>query len=112
MFNRLRPLIPSEGAQDEHLMREDFKKSVRVEKFRIGEKAIYIPAGFSWKYLLKEDVRSLKKGKWFIQSENGVAPFAMEAPALRLQHAGGETILELEKEKNAQKALDLIGHIE
>lgn len=112
MFNKLYPLVPSEASNNDDLMKEDFKKSVRVEKFRIGEKAIYIPAGFSWKYLLKEDIRSLKKGRWFIQSENGVAPFAMEAPALRIQHSGGETILELEKEKNALKALDLIGHIE
>ena len=112
MFNKLNPLIPSEGVQDEQLMKEDFKKSIRVEKFRIGERAIYIPAGFSWKYLLKEDISSIVKGRWFIQSENGVAPFAMEAPAIRLRHPGGEEVLDLEKEKNALKALELIGHIE
>ena len=84
IFTRLRPLLPSGGLQNEQSIIEDFKKSKRVEKYRIGEKAVYIPAGFSWKYLLKEDIQLVRKGKWLIQSENGVAPFSMEAPALRL----------------------------
>lgn len=57
---------------------------------------------------MKEDIQLVRKGKWLIQSENGVAPFSMEAPALRLRHPGGESVLELEKEKNAEKALALI----
>lgn len=109
MFNMLRPLIPSDEAPKEDFLKEDFKKSLRVEKFRIGKKAVYIPAGFFWKYLLKEDIRLVIKGRWLIQSDNGIAPFSMEAPALRLRHPGGETVLELEKEKNALKALELIG---
>ena len=113
MFNKLNPLLPPRGERDDREkreerareLREDFRNSIRVEKFRIGEKAVYIPAGFSWKYLLKEDILSVRECKWLIRSENGVAPWAMEAPALRLAHPGGETILELEKEKSAQKAL-------
>ena len=109
MFNKMIPLLPPNGNRDLTCdLKGDFKNSVRVEKFRIGEKAVYIPAGFSWKYLLKEDILSVRKCKWLIRSENGVAPWAIEAPALRLAHADGETILELEKEKNAQKALALI----
>ena len=105
-----RPVLPEFAIENPG---KDFKSAQVIEQYHLSARALYIPGGgFSWKYLLKEDVHSLKKGKWFIQSENGVAPFAMEAPALRLQHAGGETILELEKEKNALKALDLIGHIE
>lgn len=83
-------------------------RNVRIEKFRIGEQAVYIPAGFSWKFLLKEDIISVTKGKWLIQSENGVAPWAMEAPALRLKYLGGELVMELEKEKNALRAIELI----
>ena len=88
MFNKLNPLIADGGAEKDVSLKEDFKKSVRVEKFRIGEKAVYVPAGFSWK----------------------VAPWAQEAPAIRLRHRSGEEILELEKEKSAQKALELLGH--
>ena len=110
MFNKLNPLIADGGAQNDPSLKEDFKKSVRIEKFRIGEKAVYIPAGFSWKYLLKKDIETIIKGKWLIQSENGVAPRAQEAPAIRLRHRGGEEILELEKEKSAVKALELLGH--
>ena len=66
MFNKLNPLIADGGAENDVSLKEDFKKSVRVEKFRIGEKAVY--------------------------------------------HRSGEEILELEKEKSAQKALELLGH--
>lgn len=110
MFNKLNPLITDGGAENDVSLKEDFKKSVRVEKFRIGEKAVYVPAGFFWKYLLKKDIDKVIKGKWLIQSENGVAPWAQEAPAIRLRHRSGEEILELEKEKSAQKALELLGH--
>ena len=109
MFNKLNPLIADGGAQNDPSLKEDFKKSVRIEKFRIGEKAVYIPAGFSWKYLLKKDIETIIKGKWLIQSENGVAPWAQEAPAIRLRHRDGEEILELEKEKSAVRALELLG---
>ena len=55
MFNKMIPLLPPNGNRDLTCdLKGDFKNSVRVEKFRIGEKAVYIPAGFSWKYLLKE----------------------------------------------------------
>ena len=64
MFNKLNPLIADGGAQNDPSLKEDFKKSVRIEKFRIGEKAVYIPAGFSWKYLLKKDIETIIKGKW------------------------------------------------
>ena len=90
MFNKLNPLIADGGAENDVSLKEDFKKSVRVEKFRIGEKAVYVPAGFSWKYLLKKDIDKVIKGKWLIQSENGVAPWAQEAPARRGDPGTGE----------------------
>ncbi len=108
MFNKLIPLIAESEPENSFSLREDFKKSVRIEKFRIGEKAVYIPSGFSWKYLRKEEIETIIKGKWLIQSENGIAPWAKEAPAIRLRHRGGEEILELEKEKSAQRALELL----
>ena len=111
MFNKLNPLIAGSEAEKSTVLKEDFKKSVRIEKFRIGEKAVYIPAGFSWKYLLLKDIDKVIKGKWLIQSENGVAPWAQEAPAIRLRHRAGEEILELEKEKSAERALKLLGHV-
>lgn len=109
MFNKLKPLLAGSGAENDPSLREDYKKSVRVEKFRIGEKAVYIPAGFSWKYLLKKDIDKITKAKWVIQSDNCCAPWSTEAPALRLWHRDGEEILELEKEKSAEKALNLLG---
>ena len=37
MFNKLNPLIADGGAQNDPSLKEDFKKSVRIEKCRIGE---------------------------------------------------------------------------
>ncbi len=114
MFTRFRPLRPEPDAgaekspQKEALLKEDFRKSRRIEKYRIGAAAVYIPAGFAWKYLLLKDIQKVIRGRWFIQSDNGVAPFAMEAPAIRLRFPDGEEILQLEKKKNAESVLALL----
>lgn len=95
-------------AEQEKALQEDFRRSLRVEKYRIGALAVYIPAGFSWRYLLREEIRQVRTGRRIISSENGVCPFSMEAPAIRLLHAGGEEILELENEKKAGKIEELL----
>ena len=114
MFTRLKPLRPEPDGRTEivrkkeALVKEDFRKSRRIEKYRIGAAAVYIPAGFAWKYLLLEDIQKVIRGRWLIQSDNGVAPFAMEAPAIRLRFSDGEEILQLEKKKNAAEILALL----
>ena len=114
MFTCLKPLRPEPYGSPETfrkkeiLVKEDFRKSRRIEKYRIGEAAVYIPAGFAWKYLLLKDIQKVIRGRWFIQSDNGVAPFAMEAPAIRLRFPDGEEILQLEKKKNAESVLALL----
>ena len=114
MFTCLKPLRPEPYGSPETfrkkeiLVKEDFRKSRRIEKYRIGEAAVYIPAGFAWKYLLLEDIQEVIRGGWFIQSDNGIAPFAMEAPAIRLRFTDGEEILRLEKQKNAAALLTLL----
>ena len=35
---------------------EDCKAARRIDRYRVGEKALYLPYGFGWKYILKEDI--------------------------------------------------------
>ena len=96
-FAKLRPLPGADTLPD---ISEDYKGSRRVEKYRLGEKALYFPRGFSWEYLPLGNISEYRRVTRLIESENGVAPFSMEVPALRIFFCGRNEVLETEKEKN------------
>lgn len=104
IFNRLRPLSGSEELEG---VTEDFRESRKLEKYRLGKRALYFPAGFSWEYLPLREITAIQPVTRIIQSENGVCPFAMEVPGVRLRFRGTDMVLETEKEKSQQTMLAL-----
>ena len=98
IFKRFRPAADGIEPRD---VGEDFRSSRRLEKYRLGKTALYIPAGFGWEYLPLSDISSIRRITRVIQSENGVCPFAMEVPGVRLYYHGKDMVLETEKEKSA-----------
>ena len=98
-FQRLFPIKGSEALPD---IQEDFRKSKRLEKYRIGNKALYFPSGFRWNYLPLSEITDFRQVTRLIESENGVAPFAMEVQSLRLFYHGSSEVLEIEKEKSVR----------
>ena len=96
-FQRIRPLAESTVLED---IRADFRESRRLEKYRLGRKALYFPAGFVWEYLPLADIEKIRRVTRLIESENGVCPFSMEVPSVRLFFHGKELVLEIEKEKS------------
>ena len=104
IFNRLRPLSGSEELEG---VTEDFRESCRLEKYRLGKRALYFPAGFSWEYLPLREITAIQPVTRIIQSENGVCPFAMEVPGVRLKFGETDMVLDTEKEKSQQILLAL-----
>lgn len=104
IFHRLRPLPGSETLEG---VTEDFRKSRRLEKYRLGETALYFPAGFAWEYLPLREITGIRPVTRVIQSENGVCPFAMEVPGVRLKFGETDMVLDTEKEKSQQILLAL-----
>ena len=102
IIRRFRPLS---GCSELENVKDDFGKSRRLEKYRLGKAALYLPAGFVWDYLPLSDISDIRCVTRLIQSENGVCPFAMEVRSVRLFFGGRDIVLETEKEKSADAML-------
>ena len=61
---------------------EDFRAALKVEQYRVGKAAVYLPAGFRWEYV---------------------------PPAVALITDAGSFTLNLDKADSVQKILDAIG---
>lgn len=105
LFQRLRPYP---GSAETEGIREDFKKSRRLEKYRLGKKALYFPAGFAWDYLPLSEITAIRPVTRLIESDNGVCPFAMEVPGVRIFFHGKDLVLETEKEKSRKTMLEAV----
>ena len=105
MFEKLNPLLDGATLANP---KEEFKTSKRFEKYRMSANALFIPAGFSWNYLPLKEITRFKKVTRLITSDNGVCPFSMEAPGIRIHFRDEQDLIEVEKEKNAEAMLSLI----
>ena len=101
-FSRLLPLIKDNELAD---IRSDFQDSRKLEKYRMGRLALYFPAGFSWKYLPFKKITGIRQVTRLIESDNGVCPFAMEVPSVRIFYDGRDEVLEIEKKKSTDALL-------
>ncbi len=89
------------GKEIENVL-EDFKSARKVDKYRVSDLAIYIPAGFGWKYLRFADVTEAHPAK-----QNAGAPHTCIAvnyvlPAIALMAEGEKTYLELDKKESQE----------
>lgn len=87
---------------------EDFRSAVKVEQYRIGKNAVYIPAGFKWDYVplcavsaAEDSHRSVTAGHCVTVTER--------KPAVELVTETGIITLNLDKSESVQKILDAIG---
>ena len=86
---------------------EDFKAAKRVEQYRVGASALYIPAGFRWNYIPFAAVT--KAEEWHFNVTAGKCVAVTERrPSLRLETTGGEFTFPLEKPESLQTILELV----
>ena len=86
---------------------EDFRSAVRVEQYRVSNKALYIPEGFRWKVLPFAAVDQAENSFRVISAGHCV-PVREKRPELDLT-VGSETVhLQLEKESSMQTILSML----
>ena len=86
---------------------EDFKAAKRVEQYRVGAKALYIPAGFRWNYLPFSAVKKAEEWHFNVTAGKCVA-VTEKRPSLRLETTDGDFTFPLEKAESLQTILDMI----
>ena len=86
---------------------EDFRTAVRVEQYRVSDKALYIPEGFRWKVLPFAAVDKAENSFRVISAGHCV-PVREKRPEIDLLTAAGTIHISLEKPESMQKILDLL----
>ena len=86
---------------------EDFRSAARVEQYRVGSAAVYIPSGFSWEYVplnaltrAEESHRNITAGHCVTVTER--------KPAVELVTESDSFTLSLDKSESVRKILSLL----
>lgn len=87
---------------------EDYRASVKIEQYRVGKEALYLPEGLRWNYLPFSEIRSAADSHRVVTAGHCVT-VREERPALQLETSLGFLTLNLEKADSLPKLLQLLG---
>lgn len=99
------PLTPGAEIDDPSA---DFRSAQRIEQYRIGKAALYIPAGLRWNYIPLSAIRSAAEAHRTVSAGHCVT-VEMKMPTLELETSAGPVTLTLEKAESLQKLVEAIG---
>lgn len=88
-------------------VREDFRDAIRVEQYRLGKAALYLPRGLRWEYVPYAQILRAEPAHRVITAGHCVT-VREEKPAVDLVTEGETLTLNLEKRESVQKILDLL----
>ena len=88
--------------------KEDFRNARRLEQYRLGEKAVYLPRGLSWEYIPVNEIRKAERSRRIISAGHCVT-VREEKPAVDLETEQGVFTLNLEKPASAAAVLEALG---
>ena len=86
----------------------DFRGAIKVEKYRIGKEAVYVPAGFSWNYIPGFAIKSADSSHRSVTGGHCVTVTEIK-PAVDLMTDAGAFTLELDRKDSMQKVLNALG---
>lgn len=87
---------------------EDFKSALKVEQYRIGKAAVYLPAGLRWEYIPLSAVVSADGSHRSVTAGHCVT-VTERKPAVALVTGDGSFTLNLDKSESVRKILDTLG---
>ena len=87
---------------------EDFRAARRIEQYRVGQDAVYIPSGFSWNYVPLAAVSAAEDSHRSVTAGHCVT-VTERKPAVALMTGTESFTLNLDRIESVQKILDAIG---
>ena len=94
-------LIPGKTIDD---VKADFRAAERMEQYRLGKNAVYIPAGLKWNYIPRSEIRQAVSSHRTVSAGHCVT-VQVRTPSLELLTDSGPIELHLEKEASLEKFL-------
>ena len=101
---RFSSLIPDREIEN---AADDFHTALKVEQYRIGKAAVYLPAGLRWKYIPLAEIQNVGDSYRSVTAGHCVT-VTERKPAVEIITAVGSFTLNLEKIENVQKICDMI----
>ena len=101
---KLTCLIPGWEQED---LKEDFRAARKVEQYRLGARALYLPRGLSWEYIPLEAVDKAERSHRVISAGHCVT-VREEKPAVDLNAGEKQFTLNLEKQASVQLILQAL----
>jgi hypothetical protein len=101
-------LLPGKELPD---LKEDFKNAQRLEQYRLGKLAVYLPRGLSWEYLPLTGITRAERSRRVITAGHCVT-VREEKPAVDLWAGESCFTLNLERPASARIVLDALGRNE
>ena len=101
---RFSSLIPDREIEN---AADDFRTALKVEQYRIGKAAVYLPAGLRWKYIPLAEIQNAGDSYRSVTAGHCVT-VTERKPAVEIITAVGSFTLNLEKIENVQKICDMI----
>ena len=83
-------------------VKKDFSGAQRIEQYRLGKEAVYIPAGLKWNYIPKAEIESVSASHRTVSAGHCVT-VEVQTPSLEIVTSCGPFELHLEK----QASLDI-----
>lgn len=94
-------LIPGKTLED---AKADFRAAERVEQYRLGKQAVYIPAGLKWNYIPRSEIRQASSSHRTVSAGHCVT-VQVRTPSLELVTSAGPFDLNLEKQASLDRLL-------
>lgn len=88
-------------------VKEDFRAARKVEQYRLGARALYLPRGLSWEYIPLEALDKAERSHRVISAGHCVT-VREEKPAVDLTAGEKQFTLNLEKQASVQLILQTL----
>ena len=100
-------LIP--GASIENA-KADFAEAERIEQYRLGKEAVYIPAGLKWKYIPRSAILSAEPSHQTVSAGHCVT-IQVQTPALLIVTAEKNFELKMDRKESLKRFLAVLAPI-
>ena len=95
-------LIPGAEISD---VKKDFSGAERIEQYRLGKEAVYIPAGLKWNYIPKSGIIRVSASQRTVSAGHCVT-VEVQTPSLEIETSAGSFDLHLEKQASLDRFLE------
>ena len=97
-------LVP--GIEIENV-KADFRAAERIEQYRLGKEAVYIPAGLKWNYIPRTAIREASSSHRTVSAGHCVT-VQVRTPTLEIVTGTGDFDLNLEKQASLDRFLAVL----